>query len=114
MSLTINYKPIELHKTIEDNEIYDGSIINITNTIYNLVFRGNNGKDWMIDLDGDCPFRQAIIFFCKESKIENIYLRLLEKKVWFSYNTKNLYNILDETPINKLFSNPNPTINVIL
>ena len=114
MSLTLNYRPIQLNKTLEDNEIYDGSIINISNYVFNLYFKSSQGKHWIILLDGDCPFRQAIIFFCKESKIEDIYQKVLEKKVWFIYCTKYLDNVLDETPINKIFSSIDPVINVIL
>ena len=114
MSLTLNYRPIQLNKTLEDNEIYDGSIINISNSIFNLHFKSNQGNHWIIYLDGDCPFRQAIIFFCKESKIEDIYQKVLEKKVWFIYCTKYLDNVLDETPINKIFSSIDPVINVML
>ncbi len=114
MSLTHNYKPLVLDQTIEENDIYDGSIINISNNIYNLHFKGNNGKSWIIHLDGDCPFKQAIIFFCKESKIMNIYQKVLERKIWFLYNAKKMENILDDTPINKIFNSCNPTIDVIL
>ena len=114
MSLTHNYKPLALEQTLEENDIYDGSIINISSPIYNLIFKGNNGQRWIIDLDGDCPLRQAIIFFCKESKIENIYQRVLEEKVWFLYSAKKIDNILVETPINKIFNSCNPIIHVIL
>ncbi len=114
MSLTLNYKPLVLDKTIEENDIYDGSIINISSPIYSLIFKGNNGKTWIIDLDGDCPFRQAIVFFCKETKITGLYQQILKKKVWFSYDAKKMDNILDDTPINKIFNSCNPAIKVML
>ena len=83
MSLTLNYRPIQLDKTIEYNEIYDGSIINISNSIYNLHFKSNQDNHWIISLDGDCPFRQTIIFFCKKPKIVDIYQKVLKKKSGF-------------------------------
>ena len=41
---TYNYMPILFDKTFEENGIQNGSIINITNKIYNLVFKYNNNS----------------------------------------------------------------------
>ena len=91
LHLTLNYKPINLFQTIEENGIYDGAIINISNNIYNLHFKGNNGQDWIIDLDEFCPFKQEIIYFCEKTGIKNIYQKVLEEKVWFAYNAKKIH-----------------------
>jgi len=116
LHLTLNYKPLILFQTIEENGIYDGAIINISNNIYNLHFNGDNDQDWIIDLDEFCPFKQAIIYFCEKTGIKNIYQKVLEKKVWFEYNAKKyMEKILDETPFKNVFGNTyNPTIRVML
>ena len=109
ISLTHNYRPLSLNKTIEENGIYNGSIIYFSNPIYNLAFIHQSGKKTVVSLDGDCPLRQAIIFYCKDSNIENIYQSVIEKKVMFLFDAKVL-NIFDETPINQIFNNPHPNI----
>ena len=56
-SLTINYRVIEFNKSLKENGIYNGSIINISEIIYNLVFEKNNGQRNILSLDGSCPFQ---------------------------------------------------------
>ena len=110
-NLTINYRPIELNKTLEENEIYDGSIINITDQIYNLCFE-KNGIRKTLPLDGNCPFSFAITFYFNRFDSMDLYHKALAKKIFFRYNNNNL-DINDKTPINKIFKNYSPLINII-
>ena len=110
-SLTHNFRPLSLDKTLEENGLYDGSIIYFSYPIYNLTFFHESGKKTVVPLDGDCPLIHAFIFYCKDSNIKNIYRDAMEKKVMFIYGTIPL-DFFDDTPIYQIFKNPNPRINV--
>ena len=90
-NLTINYKPISFDKTLGQNGVYDGCIINIIEDIYNLNFV-YNGLSLMISLDGDCPIKDAIIIYCEKNEI--LYNKVLENKIYFIF--KKILNIFDK------------------
>ena len=106
---SFNYKIIRFENTFEENGIYNGAIIKATEMIYYLFFR-HNGYQFPVPLDGDCPFKKAIQYYCESRNIENLYQNVLNKIVDFIYNNFKL-NIYDESPINQIFkNNRNPLI----
>ena len=111
-NLTINYRPINLNKTLEENGFYNDSIINMTEQIYNLNFEKKDRSRTPLPLDGNCPFSEAIIFYFNRLGKTDLYLQALSKKIYFKCNSKNL-DINDKTPINKIFTSYSPLINVI-
>ena len=111
-NLTINYRPINLNKTLEENGFYNDSIINMTEQIYNLNFEKKDRSRTPLPLDGNCPFSEAIIFYFNRLGKTDLYLKALSKKIYFKCNSKNL-DINDKTPINKIFTSYSPLINVI-
>ena len=112
IKITYNYKPIEYTKTIEENGIYDGSIINLTNQIYNIDFE-KYGKHCLISLDGECPIKTAIISYCEKNGEKNLYFDALNKKITFIY--RDIIYILDDIPIKNIFNkNFNPRVTVLL
>ena len=109
--LTYNYKPIEHTKTIEENGIYDGAIINLTHQLYNVNFN-KDGNDCIIPLDGECPLKTAIISYCEKYGEKNLYFDALNKKITFIF--RSILDILDETPIKNIFNKcSNPKVNVL-
>lgn len=114
MQLSANYKPISFDKTIEENGIYDGSIINLTANIYNLQFI-MSGERITISLDGDCPLRQAIIYYCEKTNKPYLYPMALENRIIFKYQGQRELNISEETDIKQIFKgNFNPLVDVIV
>lgn len=101
INLTYNYKPISLNQTLEENGIYDGSIINLTNQVYNIDF-SKDGNHCVIPLDGECPLKIAIISFCEKFGVKDLYSKALNDEIHF-FCEKRLINILDNTPIKKIF-----------
>ena len=113
IKIMYNYKPIDCDKTIEENGIYDGSTIKVTNLYYILRFGFESGQINDIILDGDCPVKQAIKFVSQDFKGGNIYQMILNNKIYFVFNSIKL-NFSDETPIKKIFSyNKTPYIKVL-
>ena len=110
---THDYMPILFDKTFEENGIKNGSIINITDKIYNLTFKYNNYST-TISLDGNCPFKQAIYFYCQRNTDNNIYQKISNDTIQFVRNQIKL-NIKDETPLKIFFGNDgmNPSILVL-
>ena len=109
--LTYNYKPIELNKTIKENGIIEGSIINLTNQIYNIDFL-KGGNHYLVPLDGECPLKIAIISFCEKCGEPELYYNALNNKNNFYY--RKMLNILDDTPIKNIFlTDFNPTVSVL-
>ena len=110
INLTFNYKPISFNKTIEENGIYDGCIINLTNQVYNIDFN-HGGNHWCVPLDGECPLKIAIISFCEKCGNPKLYGKALKKKIQFFYRES--LNILADTPIKNIFGacfNPRVTV----
>ena len=106
---SFNYKPIRYNVTFEENGIYNGSIVKADTKIFNLNF-SHKGNPFPVPLDGDCPFKQAIKFYCESRNIENLYQKILNQDIIFLFNSYML-NIYDETPINQIFkNNRNPVI----
>ena len=97
-----NYKLIDIDKTIEENGIFDGSIIKVTDKSYTLRFKDESNQIKNIVLDGDCPVKQAIKFYSLNCKDENIYQMVLNNKIYFIFDSIKL-NVLDETPIKQIF-----------
>ena len=111
-SLTINYRAIEFNKSLKENGIYNGSIINISEKIYNLVFKKNDGQKNNLSLDSNCPFSVAVIIYFNSFGELDLYLKALDRRITFLYGKKHL-DINDKTPIKKIFSNYIPLINII-
>jgi len=111
-SLTINYRVIEFNKSLKENGIYNGSIINISEIIYNLVFEKNNGQRNILSLDGSCPFSVAVIIYFNSFGELDLYRKALDRRITFLYGKKHL-DINDKTPIKKIFSNYIPLIKII-
>ena len=109
-NFTYNYMPILFDKTFEENGIQNGSIINITNKIYNLVFDYNKTKITLV-LGGDCPFKQAIYLYSQHHP--NLYQKILNKAIRFIRNNINL-NFDDGTPLNKLFQNDGVNLSILV
>ena len=111
-SLTINYRAIEFNKSLKENGIYNGSIINISEKIYTLVFEKNGGPKINLSLDSNCPFSVAVIIYFNSFGELDLYLKALDRRISFLYGNKHL-DINDKTPIKKIFSNYIPLINII-
>ena len=106
---TYNFRLISFDKTLEENGIYNGSIINVTDNIYTLSF-DFRGSPINLNLDGNCPFKQAIYIFCELFKNENIYQQVLNGEITFISNNIKL-DINDESPLKiKFYDGINPTI----
>ena len=110
--LTINYRAIEFNKSLKENGIYNGSIINISEKIYTLVFEKNNGQRNVLSLDSNCPFSVAIIIYFNSFGGMDLYRKALDRRISFLHGNK-LLDINDKTPIKKIFSNYIPLINII-
>ena len=112
--LTYNYEPIYgiYDKTLEECGIFNNSIINVTEKIYNVSFDATSGLK-MLNLSGDCPLKEAIKLYFRRLKRENIYQQLLDNQnhIAFLYGGFKL-SIRDERPLNIIFSYPNPVITV--
>ena len=111
-SLTINYRAIEFNKSLNENGIYNGSIINISEKIYSLVFEKNGGPKINLSLDSNCPFSVAVIIYFNSFGELDLYRKALDRRITFLYGKKHL-DINDKTPIKKIFSNYIILINII-
>ena len=100
---TFNHKPISFNNTLEENGIKDGSIINITDFLYNIDFI-DRGTHEEIILDGNCSIKQAIKYYSEKIGKKGVYQKILKDQIIFTYKNNKL-NILDETPIKKVFNN---------
>ena len=100
---TFNHKPISFNNTLEENGIKDGSIINITDFLYNIDFI-DRGTHEEIILDGNCSIKQAIKYYSEKIGKKGVYQKILQDQIIFTYKNNKL-NILDETPIKKVFNN---------
>ena len=110
--ISLNHKPISPSKTLQENGIKDGSVINIIDRFYNLDFIDRD-QHCYISLDSDCSIKQAIKYFSEKKGIEGLYEKILRGLISFLYNYIKL-NIQDETPIKKVFKYiTNPKILVI-
>ena len=105
LALTYNYEQISSDKTLEEIGISNGSIINITDNIYNIHFKSTSGISKGLSLDGDCPFKKAIELYFKHINKENLYQKLLYNHInyAFIFNAAILNN-RDETPIKNIFN----------
>ena len=110
--LTINYRAIEFNKSLKENGIYNGSIINISENIYTLIFEKNDGQKNNLSLDSKCPFSVAVIIYFNSFGELDLYLKALDRRISFLYGNKYL-DINDKTPIKKIFSNCFTFINII-
>ena len=110
--LTYNYKPLTYDKTLEENGIFNGSIINITDCIYNITFRSTIGNITGISLDGYCPIKNVIKLYCERFQNENIYQQVLNNKIGFNYfDGGSKLDVFSIKPIKEIFRNKvNPTI----
>ena len=112
-ALTFNYKPIDYDKTIEENGIYDGSLIYVAHKIINVEFRYENGETKVISLSEICPISIALIYSC--INLGRIYLMMdgFYNDISFLYNARQL-KIGDKTPIKEIFNSTNPIVRVEL
>ena len=112
-ALTFNYKLIDYDKTIEENGIYDDSLIYATHKIMNVEFKYQNGETKVISLSEICPISIALIYYC--INLGRIYLMMDEfyKDISFLYNARQL-KIGDKTPIKEIFNGTNPIVRVEL
>ena len=112
-ALTFNYKPIDYDKTIEENGIYSGSLINVTHKIINIGFKYEDRVTKVICLSEDCPISIALIYYC--ISLGRIYLMMegFYKDILFLYNARQL-KIGDKTPIKEVFNSTNPKVIVNL
>ena len=104
LNLTYNYEEISYDKTLEENGISNGSVVNMTNKVYYVCFKETSGFSKLLRLDGDCPVKKAIELYFKLINKENLYQKLLGNEInyAFIYNATVLNN-RDETPIKKNF-----------
>ena len=102
--LTYNYKPI-YDKTLGECGISNGSIINLTDKVFNIQFKNNSGLIKVLNLDANCPLKKAIELYCKRINQEHLYQKLLDNQIRidFLYNGYAL-NFRDEKPIRSIFS----------
>ena len=102
--LTYNYKPI-YDKTLGECGISNGSIINLTDKVFNIHFKSNSGLMNVLILDANCPLKKAIELYCKHINQEYLYQKLLDKQINldFLYNGC-ILNFRDEKPIRSIFS----------
>ena len=73
MHLVYNYQPLEYDKTLEENGIFNGSILGITDKIYNIKFTSTKNNIKVMNLDGNCTLKKAIKLYCELLKGKNIY-----------------------------------------
>ena len=110
---TCNFRPILLDKTLEENGIHNGSIINLTDKIYTLKFEFSTGHKIILNLDGNCPFKQVVYFLCERYNDQNLYQQLLKEQIKFINNGEAL-NIYDESPLKiKFYDRINTSIFVL-
>jgi len=113
LNLTYNYEEISYDKTLEENGISNGSIINIADKIYNVRFDATSGLKKVLNLDGDCPIKEAIKLYFHRINKENFYQMLLDNQIHLSFIYNNVkLNIRDERPLNIIFSARNPVVTV--
>jgi len=105
--LTFNYKVVDTELTIEENGIFNHSLIYVKYDIKNIAFRNTQGMSITICLSEDCPLEIALIYYLMSSgRIMNRY----NKNVSFLYNAFKL-KFKDETPIKEIFQgNPIPLV----
>ena len=105
--LTYNYKPLSDEETLEKNGILNGSILGITDRVYNITFQiSSNGIKKLIFLGGNCPINYAIKLFCELFKDKNVYQYILSKKISLIFNAY-LININDKRYLKDLFLDDN-------
>ena len=105
--LTYNYKPLSDEDTLEKNGILNGSILEITDRVYNITFKiGASGTKKTIFLGGNCPINYAIKLFCELFKDKNVYQYILSKKISLIFNAY-LININDKRYLKDLFLDDN-------
>ena len=109
--LTYNYKPLSDEETLEKNGILNGSILGITDRVYNITFQiSSNGIKKLIFLGGNCPINYAIKLFCELFKDKNVYQYILSNKIRLIENSY-IININDNRCLKDLFlSRYNPII----
>ena len=109
--LTYNYKPLSYEETLEKNGILNGSILEITDRVYNITFKiAASGTKKAIFLGGNCPINYAIKLFCELFKDKNVYQYILSKKISLIFNAC-VININDNRYLRDLFlRHNNPTI----
>jgi len=99
---TFNHKSISFNNTLEDNGIKNGSMINISDFLYNIDFI-DRGTHEVITVDGDCSIKQAIKYYSEKIGKKGLYQKILHEQIIFTYKNNKL-NALDETPIKKVFN----------
>ena len=109
--LTYNYKPLSDEETLEKNGILNGSILGITDRVYNITFQiSSNGIKKLIFLGGNCPINYAIKLFCELFKDKNVYQYILSNKIRL-IESAYIININDNRCLKDLFlSRYNPII----
>ena len=109
--LTYNYKPLSNKETLEKNGILNGSILEITDRVYNITFKITaSGIKKAIFLGGNCPINYAIKLFCELFKDKNVYQYILSKKIRL-IESAYIININDNRCLKDLFlSRYNPII----
>ena len=107
--LTYNYKPLSNEETLDKNGILNGSILGITDLVYNIAFKTSSNIERLI-LGGNCPINYAIKLYCELFKDKNIYQYILSKKISLIFNACAI-NINDNRYLKDLFlDNNSPTI----
>ena len=110
LHLVYNYQLLEYNKTLEENGIFNGSILGITDKIYNIKFRTTKNNTKNMSLDGNCTLKKAIKLYCELFKGKNIYQYATNNKIFFIYNSIKL-NIEDKKSLKDLFiDNISPVI----
>jgi len=104
--LVHDYQVLDSKLTLKDNGIVNGSIINIKSNVINVIFKTTQGDSTYIILDEDCPLNMAIIIYTSKSKTQNVYNRIINRKIAFLFNGTKFRNN-DETPIKLIFKNIN-------
>ena len=109
--LTYNYKPLSDEETLEKNGILNGSILGITDRVYNITFKTSSNKNnKLIVLGGNCPINYAIKLFCELFKDKNVYQYILSNKIRL-IESAYIININDNRCLKDLFlSRYNPII----
>ena len=79
LPLTYNYELID-EKTLKEYGISNGSIINLADKIFNIIFKHNSGQIKSLILDGNCPLKKAIKLYFKHTNQENLYPKLLNNQ----------------------------------
>ena len=85
LALTYNYELISYDKTLEEHGISNGSIINITDKIYTVLFMDGSRLSKRLILDGDCPVKKAIELYFKHINKENLYQKLLGNEINYAF-----------------------------